>query len=98
MTTNRRRECLGDVLRLALNEQDSRQLVLDRIRSRLKVAEKKTPLDNFDYFYAIGLTLKANKHRQKMLLKCMSILHSTETSAKKKKTAEDTLRKLFSFN
>ena len=98
MTTNRRRECLGDVLRLAMNEPDPRQLVLDRVRSRLKDAEKKTPLDNFDYFDAIGLTLKANKNRQKMFLKCMSILASPKTSAKKKKTAEDTLQKLFSFN
>ena len=54
MSTNRRRECLGDVLRSAMNLRDSRQLVIDRVRSRLKAADKKTPLDDFDYFDAIG--------------------------------------------
>lgn len=98
MSTNRRRECLGDILRLAMNEPDPRQLVLDRVRSRLKDAEKNSPLDNFEYFDGIGLTLKANKHRQKMFLKCMSTLHSPKASSKKKKTAEDTLRKLFPFD
>ena len=97
MRTNHRMECLGDILRLATNLQDLPESVIERVWSRLKDAETKTPLDDLDYYEATGVTYKLNEDRQKMFLKCRSILDSPQTSAKAKKTAEDTLQKLFSL-
>ena len=97
MRTNRRMECLGDILQLAMNLQDLPESVIERVRSRLKDAEKKTPLHTVDYYEAIGVSYKLNDDRQKMFWECQSILCSPETSAEEKETAEDTLQKLFSL-
>ena len=98
MSTNRRRECLGDVLRSAMNLRDSRQLVIDRVRSRLKAADKKTPLDDFDYFDAIGLTGKANKNRLKMSWEYQPIPLSLHSIVEEKKAAESAPQKPVSFD
>lgn len=97
MRTNQRMERLGDILRSAMNLQDFPESVVERVRSRLKEARKKTPLDDLDYYEATGVTYKTNDDRQKMFWECMSILESPETSAEEKNTAEDTLRKIFSL-
>ena len=97
MRTNRRMECLGDIRKSAMNLQESREDVSEQIRWRLRDAEAKTPLHHVDYYEATGVSYKLNDDRQKMFWECQSILCSPETSAEKKKTAEDTLQKLFSL-
>lgn len=80
-----------------MNLHDSPESVIERVRLRLKDAEKKTPLHKVDYYEAIGVSYnKTNDDRQKMFSECMSILDSPETSPEKK-AAEDTLQKLFSL-
>lgn len=95
MRPNRRLECLGDILRSVMKPQHSREEVSEQVRWRLRDAKTKTPLHEVDYYEAIGVTYKTNDDRQKMFLKCMSILDSPETSAEEIKTAEDKLQKLF---
>ncbi len=97
MRTNRRMQCLGDIIQLAMNWQDSPDSVVERVRSRLKEARKKIPLDDVDYYEATGVSYTLNDDRQKMFWECQSIFCSPETSAEEKKTAEDTLQKLFSL-
>lgn len=90
-------ECLGDIRKSAMNLQESRKDVSEQIRWRLRDAEAKTPLHHVDYYEATGVSYKLNDDRQKMFWECQSILCSPETSAEEKKTAEDTLQKLFSL-
>jgi hypothetical protein len=98
MRTARRMNCLGDILQLAMELRDLPESVIERVRSRLKEAQKNTPLDDVDYYEAIGRTSRINEDRQKMFLECISLLDSPETSTEEKKTAEDTRRKLFPFD
>jgi hypothetical protein len=98
MRPNRRLECLGDILRSAMNLQDSREDVSEQVRWRLRDAETKTPLHHVDYYEATGVSYKLNDDRQKVFWECQSILYSPDTSAEKKKKAEDTLQKLFPFD
>ena len=94
---NHRIECLGDILRSAMNLQYPREEVSEQVRWRLRDAKNKTPLHNLDYYEAIGVTYKINNDRQEIFLKGMSILTSPQTSAEEKFLAEDTLEKQFSF-
>ena len=97
MRTNHRMECLRDILRSATNLRDSPESVIERVRSRLNDAETRSPLDNADYYEAIGITDQTDDDRQKMFAGCMSILHSPLTSAMEKLSAENKLEELFSF-
>ena len=97
MRTNRRIECLGDILKSAMKLQESREDVSEQARWRLRDAETKTPLDDVDYFEATRVTYETNDDRQKMFWKCQSILYSPHISAEEQKKAEDTLQKLFSL-
>ena len=97
MRTNRRMECLGDILRSAMNLPDSREEVIEQVRWRLRDVKNKTPLHNVDYYEAIGITDQTDDDRQKMFAGCMSILHSPLTSAMKKLSTENKLEELFSF-
>mgnify|MGYP001286657591 CR=1 FL=1 len=97
MHPNRRLECLGDILRSAMNLQGSREEVSEQVRWRLRDAETKTPLDDVDYTETTRVTYETNDDRQKIFWKCQSIIYSPDTSAEKKKKAEDTLEKLFSL-
>lgn len=97
MRANRRMECLGDIQKMAMNLQDSREDVSEQVRWRLRDAETKTPLHHVDYYEATGVSYKLNDDRQKMFRECQSILCSPDTSAEKKKRVEDTLQKLFSL-
>ena len=98
MRTNQRMERLGGILQSAMNWQDSPDSVVERVRSRLKEARKKTPLDDVDYYEATRVSYKLNDDRQVMFWKYQSILCSPDTSAEEKKTAEDARRKLFPFD
>jgi len=98
MRTNSRMECLGNILRSAMNLQDSREEVSEQVRWRLRDAETKTPLHDVDYYEATRVSYKLNDDRQEMFWKYQSILYSPDTTAEEKKTAEDTRRKLFPFD
>jgi len=97
MSTNRRMECLGDIMRAALGLQDAPEFVTERVRVRLYEAQKKTPLNDLDYRDAIGVTQQANDDRQVTFLKCMAILESGQGSPEEQQQAEATLEALFSF-
>jgi len=98
MRPNRRMECLGDILRSAMNLQDSHEEVREQVRWRLRDAERKTPLHDVDYYVATRVSYKLNDDRQEMFWKYQCILYSPDTSAEKKKKAEDAQRKLFPFD
>ncbi len=98
MRPNRRMECLGDILRSAMNLQDSREEVSEQVRWRLRDAKTKTPLHGVDYYEATRVSYKLNDDRQVMFWKYQPILCSPDTSAEEKKTAEDARRKLFPFD
>ncbi len=98
MRPNRRMECLGDILRSAMESPHSREDVSEQVRWRLRDAETKTPLDNVDYYEATRVSYKLNDDRQEMFWKYQSILYSPDTSAEEKKKAEDTRQKLFPFD
>ena len=98
MRPNRRMECLGDILRSAMNLQDSREEVSEQVRWRLRDAERKTPLHKVDYYEATRVSYKLNDDRQEIFLNCMSILKSPDTSAEEKMKAEETRRQLFPFD
>lgn len=98
MRTHWRMECLGDILRSAMNLQDSREEVREQVRWRLRDAKTKTPLHGVDYYEATRVSYKLNDDRQVMFWKYQSILCSPDTSAEEKKTAEDARRKLFPFD
>ena len=98
MRTNDRMECLGDILKSAMNLVDAREEVSEQVRWRLRDAETRTPLHNADYYEATRVSFKLNDDRQEMFWKYQSILYSPDTSAEEKKKAEDTRRKLFPFD
>lgn len=97
MRTNHRMECLGGILQSATDSKEIPQSVIERVRLRLKEADKNTPLSDTDYREAIGLTREINEDRQKIFMECMSILNSSMTSTHQKQKAEDTLQNLFSL-
>jgi hypothetical protein len=90
-------ECLGDILRSAMKLPHSPEEVSEQIRWRLRDVETKTPLQDVDYYKATGVSYKLNDDREKVFLKCVSVLDSHTTSGRRKKMGEDTLQKLFSF-
>jgi hypothetical protein len=98
MGTNRRIECLGDILKSAMNLEDEREEVSEQVRWRLRDAETKTPLHRVDYYEATRVSYKLNDDRQEIFSNCRSILESPDTSAEEKKTAEETRRQLFPFD
>ena len=98
MRFNRRMECLGDILRSVMSLQDLPESVNERVRSRLKDAEKKTPLHDVDYYEATRVSHKLNDDRREMFWMYQSIFYSPDTSTEEKKKAEDTRRKLFPFD
>jgi len=91
-------ECLGDILRKAMNLQQSREEVSEQVRWRLRDAKNKNPLHDVEYYEAIGVTYKTNDDRQERFLKCMSILASPQSSAEEKTRAENILEQQFSFS
>lgn len=98
MRPNRRMECLGDILRSAMQSPHSREDVSEQVRWRLRDAETKTPLDDVDYYEATRVSYKLNDDRQEIFWKCLSILNSPETSAEEKMNPEETRRQLFPFD
>jgi hypothetical protein len=96
MRPRSRMECLGDILRSAMDLRDLPESVIERVRWRLRDA--KTPLDNVDYYEATGVSYKTNDDRQEMFRRCMAILHNPETSIEEKNKAEETRRQLFPFD
>ena len=98
MGTNCRMECLGVMLRATMNMKDSLGSVIERVRSRLSVAESKTPLHNVDYYEAIGVTYKTNDDRLKMFGEYQFVLNSSDTTVEEKEAAEAALEQLVSFH
>lgn len=98
MGTNRRMESLGAILRSAMNWKDSPEAVIERVRSRLREAETKTPLHNVNYYEAIGVTYTTNDDRYKTFWDYQSILNSPQATVAEKEASEAALAHLVSFN